>query len=354
MAAQELPLKRSVPTTGPYVCPVFEGPGVTDPEEGAQARELGSSAAQALILGDQVRARDFLVRAVELDPASIELGYRYARALEDLGDREGAIDEFCRILAIDPDAEALGDAQGRVEALAAVNRQDIPELAIGVFEQGLAEADAGRLESAVQAFTFALDVAPTWVDAVYNRGLVRAQLGQRQEAITDLQQYLTSRPGAPDATQVSQRIGQLQSLGPPPSAGSALVLGLILPGGGQFSTGRPFGGFAALMLAGGAAAAGFLVEEVTVRCLQPVGSGGECPEGQIFDEKVDQPYLIPALAVAGAISVIAAVEAFVKARGRAATIPVQITSAPRGPRLVAPRVIVRGSRVDFNLLRITF
>ncbi len=353
-ASQELPLKRTVPTSGPYECPAVVVGQAAGPDAQSQARELGSTAAQAVILGDAERARDLLARAIELDPTSIELGYRYARALEDLGERASAMSAFCRILAIDAEAEAAGDARARLETLASVDREAIPPLAIGVFEQGITESDAGRFESAAQAFTFALDIAPTWVDAIYNRGVAYAQAGQREAAIADLEQYLSLEPGASDANQVSQRIGQLQSLGPLPSAGTALAIGLFVPGGGQFYSGRALGGLTALVVAGGAAAAGFLIEEITVRCLTPVAPGADCPDGQIFDETTDQPYLLPALGAAAAVGIVSAITAFLKARGQSDTAVPTASVTPSAPRLLTPRVAVHGSRVDLSLIRIRY
>ncbi len=100
LEAQELPLKRALPGTDSIACPEIDPSIQPSPEEIDQATRLGSDADQANMLGDQVRARDLLERATELDPTSAELTYRYGRILESLGETEPAIDQFCRALAL--------------------------------------------------------------------------------------------------------------------------------------------------------------------------------------------------------------------------------------------------------------
>ena len=132
---------------------------------------------------------------------------------------------------------------------------------------------------------------------------------------------------------------------------------------GQFYSDREVGGFTVLSLAGGALAAGFLIEEVEVECLVTIGAGQDCPAGQVFRENVDRPYLGPALGVAAGVALIGAIEAFVKARGRAAEGGPLTSSSASGPtgvaepgdvRLAWPSVTQRGVRVDLNVLRLTF
>ena len=114
---------------------------------------------------------------------------------------------------------------------------------------------------------------------------------------------------------VSRRIGQLQiQPSSPVSPGTALGLGLALPGGGQFYSGRALPGLGVLALAGGAAAAGFLIEEIEVRCVGSVPSGG-CPTDRIISESTNNPYKMHGLIAAGAVAIIGAVEAYLKARG---------------------------------------
>jgi tetratricopeptide (TPR) repeat protein len=354
LGGQELPLKRDVPGSGPYQCPPVAAPDLPGRDARTQARQLASNAAQAVILGDLDRARALLDRATELDPTSSDLAYRRARVLQELGDRSAAVSEFCRVLSLDP-AEGVEDARDRLEALVAADRVAIPDSAVQAFREGLSGFDAGLLERAVASFDSATARAPQWADAVYDRGVVLARLGRRAEAARDLRRYLELHPDAPDGIAVSERIGELQSVTTTrmPSPGAALTLGIMIPGMGQFYSGRALGGMTVLALAGGAVAAGMLIEDVQVRCLTDPGPDGSCPPGQVLREDVSRPYQIAGLGTAAAITLIGAIEAFVHLRGlRGGEEPAAVDVGPAtlGALGVAPS---RG-RVDFRLVRVAF
>jgi tetratricopeptide (TPR) repeat protein len=314
-----------------------------------------------MILGNMERARDLLDRATEVDPTSADLAYRYGRVLEELGDRPGAIAQFCRVLALESDLPGLEDAGTRLQSLAEADRVEIPDAAVAEFQRGLSLVDEGEMEEAVEAFGLAYEHAPDWADPLYNRGVVQATLGLRALAIADLQEYLALRPNALDAIAVSQRIGQLESPGRLPNPSAALVLGVI-PGMGHFYSGRGLGGLTVLGLAGGAVAAGLLIEEVTVQCLDVVQSGQACPPDRILGETTDQPYKTAALGVAAAVTAIGAVEAFIKARRVRAEGRIEDAGEDEGPgglalgpaRVLGPSVTARGKRLDLSLVRVFF
>jgi tetratricopeptide (TPR) repeat protein len=347
LSAQELSLKRHVPGSDTIACPELGVPPRPGVEEQAEASRLASSADQALILGDPERAREFLARAAELDPSSAELAYRYGRILEDLGEIDPAIEQFCKALALGSRQQGIGDVRPRLEALARARDPAVPAEASYAFLNGLLQADLRQFPAAAQAFDAAIREAPAWADAVYNRGVVRGRLGDTDGAVADLQQYLAMRPDAEDAILVSRRIGQLQAPIQVQSPGTTLTLGLLLPGMGQFYTGRALGGMTVLTLATGAAAAGFLVERVNQRCVGSVPSGGTCPPDRLIDEEKDRPYLAYGLAAAATVTVAAAVEAFMRTRGGGGRDPGSVTVS--GLSLEA-----RGSRLHINLLSLGF
>lgn len=354
---QELPLKRDVPGAAPYRCPSVPAARTPAAEEQRLARQLASTAAQALILGDLDRARALLDQATQLDPVSVDLAYRHARVLEDLEQRHAAVSEYCRVLAADSGVENENDARQRLDALIAAERAMIPAPAIEAFRTGLAEADAGRLQRAVTSFGSAVTLAPGWPEAVFDRGVVFARLGRTEEASRDLRRYLELEPGAADALAVSQRLGQLQAmaLGSPPNPGAALLLGVLVPGLGQFYSGDAWGGLAVLSLAGGAATTGFLVKQKDVQCLTDPGPGGTCPPGQVVREDVSRPYLGVSIGAAAAVTVVGAAVAFIHARNRrgaqsAGTAPGTATA----PRLAFPSVQTHGAAVDVALVRLVF
>jgi len=356
LAAQELPLKRDIPGSTPYQCPAGDVAAHPGAAERTQARQIAATAAQAVILGDLQRARSLLDRATELDPSSEDLAYRHARVLEELGERTAAMSEYCRALTLDPKGAAASDARDRLNALVAAGRAAIPDAAMKAFQDGLAQADAGRLERAVTSFDSATSGAPRWAEAVYDRGVVYARLGRVSNAVRDLRKYLELQPDAADAITVSQKIGALQSLAVVgmPHSGTALALGLVIPGMGQFYSGRALSGLAVLSLAGGSVAAGLLIKKVTVKCLSDVPPGGTCPTGQVLGQEVGHPYRIAGLGAAAAVSVIGAIEAFVKLRRRHSA-GQEVASIDLGrARVGTLEVTDSGNRVDLQLVRLVF
>lgn len=354
-AAQDLPLKRTVPGEELARCNGEVPPEASDEEERSQAASLGSSAAQAVILGDRERARELLGRAVQLDPRSPDLAYQYGRILEELGETEAARDRYCIVLAVAPDGPDAGDVRARLAALATAVREGIPDGAVEAFRQGITRADEGRWDVALQWFDEAVAEAPRWPAAVYDRGVAHARLGRDGEAAADFRTYLTLEPGASDAILVSERIGQLVDAGRAPSAGAALALGMLFPGMGQIYTGRTGFGLATLAVAGGAAAAALLIRDVDVRCLDVPPPGEECPPGRILDENEERPYLVPGLAVAGGVMLATAVEAFIHARRRTGSPGDAMSLGRVGPvDLAGPAVSADGDRLRIRVLRVGF
>jgi hypothetical protein len=137
------------------------------------------------------------------------------------------------------------------------------------------------------------------------------------------------------------------------------VLGVVFPGMGHYYSGRSLGGTLVLAAAGAAVATGVLFKTVTVRCLNPSVGGGDCPPGDVVGEETSRPYLVPALGAAAAVTVVAAVEAFVRARGRRAAAAgaggVTVAArAPEGPRVTGPSLTARRGRVELNLVGVRF
>lgn len=352
--AQDLPLKREIPGLEPFRCPAPSSDASPSPEARRQAASLGESATQAVILGDRERARDLLARATELDPTAADLAFRYARVLDEMGEGSDALIHYCRTVALDADQVDASDARARIRELVAAERPDLAPAAIASFRSGVSRADAGRLEAALQSFHRAVEEAPEWAEAVYDRGVVYARLDRRDEAVADLRQYLRLRPQATDAMLVSERIGQLQRTATGPSPGTALTLGVLLPGMGQFYSGRTLGGLTVLSLVGGSVAAALLIEEVEVTCRTDLGPDGACPDGQVLDEEVTRPYLARGLGAAALVSVVGAVEAFLRLRNRRGPDGGLITAGVGSARLGALGLAPSPSGVDVRLVHLAF
>ena len=353
--AQELPLKRQIPGADVSVCPSMQPGSEPSPDDRAEAARLGSSAGEALILGDREGARGFLERATTLDPGSPSLAYDHGRILEGLGDRRAARLQYCRVLALDSGSADAVDVQRRLDGFVEDERRAVPVEAVNALQAGLTDADSGQLQSALDRFNQAVGAAPTWADAFFDRGVVHARLDLRDEALSDLRRYLELAPEADDLAEVSEWIGQLQSLGSLPSPGGAFALGIFIPGMGQFYSGRPLAGFTYLTLAGAGVAAAFLIEEIEVRCLSRPPEGEPCPPSQIQEEIRSKPYKWAGLGAFAGVTLIAAIEALVKARGRRRAEASDAFSLNLGgARLLPPSVVRRGKQTDLRLVRIRF
>jgi tetratricopeptide (TPR) repeat protein len=118
------------------------------------------------------------------------------------------------------------------------------------FRSGLTLLGQRQFQPAADAFATAAQLVPNAPEAVFNRGLARAAAGDRRGAIDDLRQFLATGVDAADELQVRAVIARLEE--PIPSPRTALVQGLVMPGLGQFYTGRPTRGLAVLGLVAGA------------------------------------------------------------------------------------------------------
>jgi tetratricopeptide (TPR) repeat protein len=357
-AQEELRLQRDYPGSAPFVCPA---PGATlaeiTPQQRAQAAQLASEADNAVILGDYERAQELLARAAELDPTTPDVAYTHARVLETLGRTQESMLEYCRTIALGAEAASLEDARARLDALDAELRAQISPTARGRFSDGLARATTGLYPQAVQAFTDALQERPDWPEALYNRAVVLERMGRTQESLVDYRRYLQLRPDAvdPQVAQVAQRIGMLEGIEsiPTPSPGNTLALGMLFPGMGQYYSGRGVSGSVFLGSAVTALAVGLGYQKVTVRCLSETG-GDDCPPGDVVDETSERPLLGPALAVAGVVTVSAAVEAWIRARRARAEQEQDAETGSDGFSWSGPSASANGDALDLRFFTLRF
>jgi tetratricopeptide (TPR) repeat protein len=310
-SAQQLPPGIELPAPPPGPCEPLVRDAATEGEPGedarTQARNLLSQANQAAILGDDARARGLLLRAADMDPSSGEIAYRMARALENAGEAEAALAEYCRYLRLAPDGADVPDVEGRVSVLGGSVDGTIPTPARIAFELGIEAIDRGDHSRAALHFSRALVEFPDRPEAHYNRGFTYLQDGREAAARTDLERYLELRPDSPHAAAVATRVRT-----PVPasihSPRTALVTGLMFPGMGHFHSGRPGDGAVVLAGAGAAATIGILHTRVDVSCRIPPVEG-ECPPGEVAGRIEDRPLLVPGLAAAGVLTILGAIHA---------------------------------------------
>ncbi len=359
VVAQQLPLKRDPASISWAGCPqAEERRSSVTPAQRQEAVRLGEAATQASLLGDKSAAFDLLTRAATLDPTSRTIAYHHARTLDELDRPMEALSAYCLYLSIAPDASDAQEVRERVRVLGTPGGFAVPAASARAYEAGIVHYDAGKLVEAEAAFAQAIEGARAWGAAVYNRAVVRLALGRTDAAAEDFRRFLELSPGSPEFDTVLDLLATFRQVAPPPfNPGSALVRGLIVPGLGHFTTGRPGAGAVFLGSASGALLAGFLVKRLAVECLSPLANG-RCPTDQVVREEEKRPYLLPAIGAAAVIGVFGAIDAYRGAsrRNREASksLRVGIDGRSRGPNLALPSFNLGPQSAQFDLIRLRF
>lgn len=274
----------------------------------AEARRLSAAGQEAALTGDQKGARDAFSKAADLNPVDDRIAYDLGRAHEELGDSTSAIREYCRYLTLSPAGPEAGDVRARLQQLVPKAAAQTAQELLAKFRLGLFLYDSARYDAAERAFDEVVQKAPLASEGYFNRGLMRAAVGSRAEALKDFEAYLAAVPAADDRAEVTRTITVLRR--PVYGPGSAFIRGIV-PGFGQFYTGRPVRGV--LVLAGVATAAGLAVlQTTTIKQIAYVDPNGiPAPYTQEFTER---KYLVPGVATAAGLTMVAALEAVIFAR----------------------------------------
>ncbi len=303
MPAQSLRAKRSLNVGVAPGCENVAARPVNARRDIAEARRLSAAGQEAALIGDQKTARDAFAKAADLNPVDDRIAYDLGRANEEMVDTTSAIREYCRYLTLSSAGPEAGDVRARLKLLvpkaAAQNAQEL----LAKFRLGLFLYDSARYDAAERAFDEVVQKAPLASEGYFNRGLMRAELGNRAEALKDFEAYLAAVPTADDRAEVSRTIAILRR--PVYSPGSALIRGVI-PGFGQLYTGRPVRGV--LVLAAVATAAGLAaVQSTTTKQVTYVDPNGiPAPYTQEYTQR---KFLVPGVATAVGLTALAAIEA---------------------------------------------
>lgn len=325
-------LKRGLPPMAVRpVCPTVARMPAPSAAQRRQASDLAQRGQQSAILGDRAAARDQLRQAAALDPTDPDLAYQLARAHEGSAANAEALLEYCRFLAMAPTAPEASEARERVQALAPVARTPVETPAIAAFRAGISAFERGLMAAADAAFTRAIVAEPQWPEPYYDRALARIARGEKPLAVRDLEQYLRLRPEADDRAAVVSRIASLRGadlLSP----STALARGLIVPGGGQFYTGRRVLGIATLAAATGSVLWALKTDPVT-RTVQEtaIDPFGNSYTFSTTRTEVGRPNLGRGLGVTAALVAVTAVESYAFARRiRAGTSRISAVVLPTG------------------------
>jgi tetratricopeptide (TPR) repeat protein len=336
-SARREPIRPSTLTTRTQssCAPIVMGSKSPSDADRRRARDLAARGQQAAILGDSSAALNSLRQAATLDPTNADFAYQLGRVYEQSKAGTNAAAEYCRFLVLAPNALEASEVRDRILTLIPPRTDPTVAAAQREFQSGIGAYNTGLFTQAETHFSAALKGDSTWADAYYDRALVRLALAQRVEAMNDFERYLRFKPEASDRLQVVARIETLRraQLSPP----QALVLGLVMPGGGQMYTRRPVRG--ALLFGLTAAALGVGAQGQTKTTT--VQQTGTDPFGNRYTftttrETKEHPYLVPGIAVAGGIAIASAIEAFHYAgRVNTGSERLSLYIAPSGDRLVA-------------------
>ena len=303
-------LKQSTLTPPPAaVCAPVTHPRTPTAEQRRSARELAQRGQEAAILGDAATALSQLRQASALDPSDPDLAYQLARAYESAGAAADAGKEYCRFLALAPNAPEANDARERAQTLTPQRPDPAYVTASSAFRLGLDAYQRGRYVEAETHFTTAIENHSTWAEAYYDRAVVREASGDRLGAVDDFNHYLQLRPESPDRMTIVARMETLRQ--PVLSPGQALSLGLVIPGGGQFYARRPVRGILSLVGVTGAIAAA-LYQKTSVSTIDTTFTGpfGTTYPGTVKHSQQERPYLVPGALSAAGILFLSAFDAF--------------------------------------------
>ena len=147
-------------------------------------------------LGRLEEAINDYTQAIRINPNVAVTYKNRAEARSHVGDNQGAIEDYTQAIKINPHyADAyknrgiarylLGSQPGFPQAIK-INPQD----AIAYKKRGNARSDLGDLEGAIEDYTQAIQINPSYANAYYNRGNTRSDLGDFEGAIEDYTQAI--------------------------------------------------------------------------------------------------------------------------------------------------------------------
>ena len=249
----QLAPKRTLAAAAPTGCAALITPLTTTssaPSDDAETRRLISAGQEASLAGDHAAARDAFAQAAKRSPTHAVLAYYMGREHEFLSSSTEAVKEYCRYLQLSPNAPDADEVQGRIVRLVPKSQLAQVDEARANFSSGVALLERRQYIAADSMFGSIAARLPNTPEVFYNRALSRAARGERALATEDFQKYLELSGNPSDRSAINAAVARLQDrvFG----SGQAFGSGLLLPGMGQMSTGRPFLGVAVLGAVAGA------------------------------------------------------------------------------------------------------
>jgi tetratricopeptide (TPR) repeat protein len=330
LAAQGFAAKPSLAASGVTGCASFvvaaSPASAANPTADAEAQQLISDAEAAALQGEHIAARDAFAKAATLAPGNARVAYYLGREHEALNENINAVRQYCRYLVLMPNAPDADEVRGRVVRLTPVSELARMEEAKANFQSAVALLRRRQYAAADSVFGFVASQVPSAPEPFFNRALARAAQGERASAMQDFEKYLELAPQASDRSTLRTAMSRLPDRVYSPS--QAFGSGILVPGLGQMSTGRPMLGVVALGAVGAAVGLGLRSQERTeTRTFTD-------PFGTQYTDTVTltrRPQLVAGLATAGAIWLGAALESITYARRSRARAEAIIARDPLPP-----------------------
>lgn len=309
--AQGFPVKTQLLTGGVTGCAILPLPPAAPANSATdtEAQQLIAEGQDAALQGEHAQARDAFLKAQALAPRNARLAYSLAREHEALAEPAQAVRQYCRYLVLVGTAPDADDVRGRIVRLTPSSELARLEEARGNFQSGIALLRRRQYHAADSVFGSVAAAVPNAAEPLFNRALSRAARGERQNAMQDFDRYLELSPQAQDRANVRAAMARLPEgvYGP----GQAFGSGLLIPGLGQMTTGRPVYGVFVLGLAGGAAALG-LMQKTTIETQRHTDPFGNTYTDSV--STVSRPRLAIGAGAAAAVWLLSALEASSYAR----------------------------------------
>ena len=156
-----------------------------------------------LNLGDRQGAILDYDRSIAIKP-NADAYYNRGRAKSNLGDKQGAIIDYDKSIALNPKAYNAYNNRGWIkyelgnkqEAMADYNRAIAlnPKFALAYNNRGWAKYESGNKQEAMADYDLAISLDSKLTIAYFNRGFAKDDLGKYQEAIADYDRAITVDP----------------------------------------------------------------------------------------------------------------------------------------------------------------
>ncbi|MBW4674282.1 MAG: tetratricopeptide repeat protein [Desmonostoc geniculatum HA4340-LM1] len=144
-------------------------------------------------------------QAIRINPNLAVAYKNRAEARSHIGDNQGAIEDYTQAIKINPDYADAYKNRGIARYLLGtppVFSQAIkinPQDALAYKNRGNARSDLGDFQGAIEDYTKAIEINPNYIDAYYNRGNARSDLGDFAGAFEDYTQAIQINSNYADA-----------------------------------------------------------------------------------------------------------------------------------------------------------